>query len=96
MPFVIRRRVAGCKSWRVVCARKLARAPRLSFLTTDAVSLPEVQNRIFEAGFSGNGQTPGLGLAVCREIVEQHGGTIRVSSVLGEGTSFVVELPAAS
>lgn len=57
---------------------------------------PEVQNRIFEAGFSGNGQSPGLGLAVCREIVEQHGGTIRVSSVLGEGTSFVVELPAAS
>ncbi len=57
---------------------------------------PEVQGRIFEAGFSGNGQTPGLGLAVCREIVEQHGGTIRVRSVLGKGSSFVVELPAIS
>ncbi|HST72095.1 sensor histidine kinase [Kocuria sp.] len=35
----------------------------------------------------------GLGLAVAREIVEHHGGTIRCESALGEGTVFTVTLP---
>ena len=35
----------------------------------------------------------GLGLYVCKSIVEQHGGTIDVTSTLGEGTTFKVRLP---
>lgn len=35
----------------------------------------------------------GLGLYICHEIVEQHGGTINVSSRRGEGTTFMIELP---
>lgn len=35
----------------------------------------------------------GLGLAICKEIVHQHGGAITVRSELGEGASFYVELP---
>jgi predicted ATPase/signal transduction histidine kinase len=35
----------------------------------------------------------GLGLFICREIVSAHGGTIRVHSRLGEGATFVVEMP---
>ena len=35
----------------------------------------------------------GIGLAVCRRIVEHHNGTIRVDSVEGEGTTFTIQLP---
>jgi two-component system sensor histidine kinase FlrB len=48
---------------------------------------------IFEPGFSTTKQSPGLGLAVCQRIVEQHGGTITVRSQLGNGTTFQMEFP---
>ncbi|MGH9499985.1 MAG: sensor histidine kinase [Terriglobales bacterium] len=49
--------------------------------------------RIFEPGFSTTKQSPGLGLAVCQRIVEQHRGTIVVRSQLGKGTIFRMEFP---
>lgn len=36
----------------------------------------------------------GLGLAVVEEVVQRHGGTVELASVLGEGTTFTVWLPA--
>src|SRR4051812_21845195 len=35
----------------------------------------------------------GLGLSVCRQIIEQHQGRIRVESLVGKGTTFTVKLP---
>lgn len=40
----------------------------------------------------GRGGT-GLGLSVCRQIIEQHNGRIRVESVVGRGSTFTVKLP---
>ncbi len=53
----------------------------------------EQMGRLFEAGFSGSGETPGLGLAVCQRLMQQHGGRIRVWSQLDEGSRFYLEFP---
>ena len=41
---------------------------------------------------NGHGGT-GLGLSVCRQIIEQHQGRIRVESLVGKGSTFTVKLP---
>jgi signal transduction histidine kinase len=58
----------------------------------------ETLAHIYEPFFSTKGpdHNSGLGLAVIRGIVLRHGGTIEVTSKLGQGTRFVVSLPAAS
>ncbi|MEG3988363.1 AAA family ATPase [Microcoleus sp. S28C3] len=56
----------------------------------------EIQGHIFDHLFTtkGVGKGTGLGLAIARQIVvEKHGGTIEVNSVLGEGTEFTISLP---
>ncbi|HEY2840065.1 MAG TPA: ATP-binding protein [Pirellulales bacterium] len=62
---------------------------------------PDVMRRIFDSFFStksgpdasGKGGT-GLGLSMCREIIEAHHGRIRVDSAPGKGTAFVLKIPA--
>jgi signal transduction histidine kinase len=43
---------------------------------------------------SGKGGT-GLGLSMCRDIIDAHGGRIRVESSVGKGTAFTIKLPIA-
>jgi signal transduction histidine kinase len=54
---------------------------------------PGQQDRIFDLFFTTKPGGTGLGLPICRRIVEDHGGRISVESRPGEGTAFTVQLP---
>jgi len=49
--------------------------------------------RLFER-FQRSDSGSGLGLAIARRVVERHGGTIRVKTAVGAGSTFTIELPA--
>ena len=49
--------------------------------------------KIFDAGFTTHRASPGLGLAVCKRVMSQHGGTLEASSVEGQGTTFTLSFP---
>ncbi len=58
--------------------------------------LPRVFERFYRADKSrGTSKGAGLGLAIAKEIVEAHGGTIGVTSQLGQGSCFSILLPVA-
>lgn len=63
-------------------------------LRNDGPPIPEeALPRIFDPFFTTKGdEGTGLGLAVCRRIVQEHGGSIRVESG-ADGTAFVLRLP---
>jgi len=54
---------------------------------------PEKLDQIFQPFVSTKGKGMGLGLAICREIVEAHAGRLEVESALGEGTTFTLRIP---
>jgi two-component system sensor histidine kinase FlrB len=54
---------------------------------------PDQIDRIFEPGFSGSGDTSGLGLAVCERIMKQHGGRISAANCLHSGARFTLHFP---
>jgi signal transduction histidine kinase len=54
---------------------------------------PDEVSQIFKRFYSKRGGA-GLGLAIAKQILDQHGGDIRVSSVVGQGTLFTVILPS--
>jgi two-component system sensor histidine kinase HydH len=56
---------------------------------------PEHMERLFEPFFTTKARGTGLGLALCKKIVEEHNGKISVDSIVGQGTSVSLSLPAA-
>jgi signal transduction histidine kinase len=64
--------------------------------TDNGSGMPEeVMKKVFNYGFTTKppGKGSGLGLYMCKYIIELHGGTISVKSKVGEGTTFTLTLP---
>jgi two-component system sensor histidine kinase FlrB len=75
-------------------AEKAGRRLRIGVRDSGPGIAPEAQARIFEPFFTTRGQGTGLGLAIALGVARAHGGTIDVSSTPGEGSEFVMLLPA--
>jgi heavy metal sensor kinase len=55
--------------------------------------LPQIFERFYRVDQSRSKEGAGLGLAIAREVTQAHGGTLSVTSELGQGTTFTVQLP---
>lgn len=80
---------------RLSCSRSDG-AVRVSVANEGSGIPPEDRERVFEPfvrGRSPVGQGAGLGLAICRAIVEAHGGHIRIEGPAGRGTTVAFEVP---
>ncbi len=63
-------------------------------ISDDGPGIPQnKQQRIFDPLFSEKAGGHGYGLAICKEIIEKHHGTISVKSEKGKGSCFTISLP---
>lgn len=67
---------------------------RLAIGDTGPGIAPSELEKIFVPFHTTKTQGTGLGLPICKQLIEQHGGSIRVESRVGDGTTFFIELPA--
>jgi signal transduction histidine kinase len=66
-------------------------------VSDNGFGIPEThRNKIFQPFFTTKptGEGTGLGLSLSYDIVKAHGGEIKVESKEGEGTQFIISLPA--
>jgi K+-sensing histidine kinase KdpD len=84
----------------ILSATAIGKSVRLSVLDHGPGIPKEFQGRIFERFFRVPGTEDstgaGLGLAIAKEMVVSHGGSIGLQSTLGKGSEFYFDLPAIS
>jgi two-component system NtrC family sensor kinase len=82
----------------VVKTQRAGNMIRISFADNGPGISEEDIKRIFDPFFTTKevGKGTGLGLSICYGLVEAHGGHIYAKSKLGQGATFVVEIPIAS
>ena len=83
-PVSVRARVSGGR----ILMRVVDQGPGIPPTEHERIFAP-----FYRAPGSGGGQGSGLGLAIVRGLIEANGGRVRVESLPGQGSSFVVELP---
>jgi len=65
----------------------------IMFIDTGIGMAKEVMEKIWTPFFTTKAKGMGLGLPICRRVIEAHGGKVSVESIVGEGTKFAVTIP---
>lgn len=82
----------GGKGRIAIAARRMGNETRLK-VSDEGPGIPvDIRHRVFEALFTTKAKGSGLGLALCRRIVEAHGGTITLDTA-DKGATFCVAIP---
>jgi len=66
---------------------------KIAFVDTGKGIPKETLKKLFTPLFTTKAQGMGFGLAICKRIVEAHGGTITVKTAVNKGTTFTIALP---
>ncbi len=66
---------------------------KVTFVDTGVGISPENLKKLFNPFFTTKAKGMGLGLAICKKIIDAHHGSIEVESELGKGTRFTIRLP---
>jgi signal transduction histidine kinase len=72
---------------------KLNENVQITFSDTGMGMTKETLEKLWAPLFTTKAKGMGLGLAICKRIVEAHGGSISVESVVGKGTTFAITIP---
>jgi signal transduction histidine kinase len=78
-------------------AAKVDSSSHVSISVEDTgVGIPDrIRSQIFTPLFTTKPRGQGFGLAVCKRVIEAHGGTISFESAEGKGSRFTVDFPSA-
>ena len=60
--------------------------------TGDGISEDKIKN-IFDPFFTTKASGTGMGLPITLRIIEEHGGSLKLRSQIGKGTTFIIMLP---
>ncbi|MDA8172741.1 MAG: ATP-binding protein [Nitrospiraceae bacterium] len=83
---------ASCKRVEITAERENGMA--VITVRDDGQGIKEADmERIFDPFFTTKKEGTGLGLPICRKIVEEHGGRLEIKSAPGEGTTVTVRIP---
>jgi PAS domain S-box-containing protein len=74
-------------------SRQIGENIEFTFTDTGTGMSEQTKAKIFMPLFTTKAQGMGFGLAICKRIIESHGGKIEVESALGKGTTFTFTLP---
>ncbi|GJM26747.1 MAG: hypothetical protein DHS20C16_31620 [Phycisphaerae bacterium] len=77
-----------------VDTKRLGRWVKLTIQDFGSGMEPETRDRAFEPFYTTKSKGTGLGLPICKKIIEANGGHIRLESVVNKGSKVIVELPA--
>ncbi len=76
-----------------ITSEKLNGKVKIAFADTGVGISEENLKKLFGPLFTTKTKGMGLGLAICKRVVEAHGGTISVESIIDKGTTFTIIIP---